>query len=53
MQVSLKLALNIIDEGLKISKFFPREGFEVKPRDWGDFLVAALVLGPFDANSTT
>ena len=53
LEVPPKLTSDAVNKGLKASEIFSEEGLELWPRDRSGALVAALVLSPSEANSTT
>ena len=44
LRVSSKLTPYVADKGLKISKVFLKKSLEVRPYDWNDTLIVALLL---------
>ena len=50
LEIPSKFAPDIINKGLKVSKVFLENGFELWPRDWNGVFVVTFVLGPFEAD---
>ena len=51
--ISSKLASHAIDKGLGVFEVLSEEVLELRPRDYSGAFVAALVLGPSEANGAT
>ena len=48
-----KLTPDAVNEGLRASEIFSKEGLELWPRDQSDALVVTLMLSPSEADRTT
>ena len=48
-----KLTPDAVNEGLRASEVLMEEDLELWPRNWSGALVAALVLGPSEADGAT
>ena len=53
LEVPSKLAPDTIDKGLEVPKVLLEEVLELRPRNRSGAFVAALVLGPSEANGAT